>query len=386
MAGLSVGLRQAAPIPLEVDLACAPGEMLALVGPSGSGKSTVLRCIAGLAQVGEGRVAVAGEVWLDRAAGIDVPTHRRRVGMVFQSYALFPHLTARENVEIALAAGSVAERRARADELLAQVRLEGLEDRGPAELSGGQQQRVAVARALARDPAVLLLDEPFSAVDKATRGRLYRELALLRRRLAMPIVLVTHDLDEAMMLADRMALLEHGRILQCGSPDEVVSRPASVAAARLVGHRNIFPGRIAHHDEALARTMLDWRGRLLEIAHAPHWPAGTPVSWLVPPSKVVLHRRDRPSRGEGENPVQGRIEEMIRLGDTVIVTLELEGAETRRLTMHVPRHVAERNGLAVGATVGASLVGDAVHPMPVAVPRRRESAASPDRGPPEGEA
>lgn len=370
MHGLKARLRQSAPIPLNADLECAPGELLALVGPSGSGKSTILRSIAGLYSPLGAEITVDAEVWTSTATAINVPTWRRPVGMVFQSYGLFPHLTAVANVESAMAHLAPGHRSGRAAELLALVNLKGLEHRKPAELSGGQQQRVAVARALARDPKVLLLDEPFSAVDKVTRGRLYRELARIRQRLDMPIVMVTHDLDEAVMLADRMCLLQRGAILQNGKPEEIMSRPASVEAARLVGQRNIFPGRIEAHVDDLARTIIEWRGRSLEATHMPKWPIGSEVSWLIPPGKAVLHRRDRPSRGEAENPVSGTIESQITLGDTVIASLRLDGEETRLLTVHVPRHAAERNRVAVGEHIGLSLIADAIHVMPA--PHRSE--------------
>ena len=364
MQGLTVRLRQDAPIPLDVEVTCGPGQLLALVGPSGSGKSTILRSIAGLYRPLEASVLVDGEVWTDSASGTHVPTWQRRVGMVFQSYGLFPHMTALANVEAALGHLQRADRSPRACALLALVNLKGLEARRPAELSGGQQQRIAVARALAREPQVLLLDEPFSAVDKVTRGRLYRELASIRQRLEMPIVLVTHDLDEALMLADRMCLLQRGTILQAGLPLEIMGKPATVEAARLVGQRNIFPARIVEHLPGPPLTILDWRGRRLEAAHAPAWPVGAEVSWLIPPGKVVLHRRDRPSRGEAENPVTGEIESMITLGESIIATVRLEAPETRLLTFHIPRHAAERNNLAKGETVGLSLIAEAIHIMP----------------------
>jgi len=243
--GLDVTLRQEAPIPLNAHIACAPGEVLALVGPSGGGKSTILRAIAGLTSITHGHISCNGHVWYDTQKRIDVATRHRRVGFVFQSYALFPHLSALDNVMEALGARPGGERKTRALELLALVRLSGLEERRPFELSGGQQQRVAVARALARDPEVLLLDEPFSAVDRVTRQRLHRELSQLRSQLRMPVVLVTHDLEEAVQLSDRMSILHHGQTLQDGPPFQVLNHPANRQVARLIDLKNIFQARVA---------------------------------------------------------------------------------------------------------------------------------------------
>ena len=233
-AALSVNLRQTGPIPLDAAVSVAPGEILALVGPSGSGKTTVLRSIAGLYAPSGGRILCNGSVWLDCDAGINVPARARRVGMVFQSYALFPHRSAAENVMEALGDLPAEARRDQARLLLARVHLNGLEDRRPAELSGGEQQRVAVARALARRPEVLLLDEPFSAVDRVTRRGLRRELAELRRELPMPVILVTHDLDDVVRLADRICVMRGGRILQTGPVDQVMARPANAEIAELL--------------------------------------------------------------------------------------------------------------------------------------------------------
>ncbi|MBA2690135.1 MAG: ATP-binding cassette domain-containing protein, partial [Burkholderiales bacterium] len=197
--GLSLHLRQDGPIPFDAKFHCGPGEVLALVGPSGSGKSTMLRSIAGLYRALHGRISCHGETWFNTESEIDWAPQTRSVGLVFQNYALFPHMTAERNIMAAMDHLRPSARKKRASELLTLVHLGGLESRYPIELSGGQQQRVAVARALGRDPKVLLLDEPFSAVDRVTRQKLYRELAELRRQLPIPVVLVTHDLDEAAM-------------------------------------------------------------------------------------------------------------------------------------------------------------------------------------------
>lgn len=363
-AGLEVSLHQPGPIPLAAEFRCAPGELLALVGPSGSGKSTVLRAIAGVYRPQSGHVAVNGARWFDGATGLCLPPHRRAAGMVFQSYALFPHMNAQENIMAAMGHRAPGERAEKAAELLEMVHLGGLERRRPAELSGGQQQRVAVARALARDPQVLLLDEPFSAVDKATRQRLYREIAELRRSLAMPIVLVTHDLDEAIMLADRMAVLYRGRTLQTGTPLEITTRPASAEVARLVDLRNLFAATVLGHEAARGFTVLDWNGRRLEAAHNPAFAPGASVSWVVPDGFVVPHRRDRPSRGEHENPVAGTLETCLDVGPLTYLTLRPDDDATHPLHFSVPSHVARRNGFAPGAPVTVSLLAEGIHLMP----------------------
>jgi molybdate transport system ATP-binding protein len=236
---LEVELEQAGPIPLAVTLACAAGEMLALVGPSGSGKTTVLRAIAGLYRPAKGLVRCGGETWLDTASGIAVPPHLRRAGLVFQHYALFPHMTALANVTAAMGHRPSADRQAEAHRLLDLVHLDGLAHRYPAELSGGQQQRVALARALAREPRALLLDEPFSAVDRRVRRELHAELAAIRMAIRVPIVLVTHDLGEAAGLADRLAVIDRGEILQVGSPRDVIANPSS---ARVAEALDLEPG------------------------------------------------------------------------------------------------------------------------------------------------
>jgi len=363
MGGLHVTLRQEGPVPLDAEFGCASGEVLALVGPSGSGKSTILRAIAGTLRPAHGTIAVDGETWFDGARRLHRPPHRRAVGMVFQSYALFPHMTALGNVMAGMGGVPPGLREARARELLELVHLAGLEMRRPAELSGGQQQRVAVARALARAPRVLLLDEPFSAVDKVTRQRLYREVAELRRVLNMPVVLVTHDLDEAAMLADRMTVLHRGRTLQTGRPDEVTTRPASAEVARLVDLRNLFRGTIAAGAPD-GRTTIDWGGLAIEAAAGPDFAPGADVSWVVPDGFIVLHRRDRPSRGEHENPVPGMIESVLAIGQTALVTLRPGHAPDLPIHFSVPLHVARRNGLAEGVAATVSLLAEGIHLLP----------------------
>ncbi len=355
---LEVSVRQASPVPLAVDLRCGAGEMLALVGPSGSGKTTLLRCIAGL-QRPQGRIVCDGQVWLDRHCCL--PPQRRRVGLVFQDYALFPHLTVLENVALACP-GSRRRALAAARDWLRRVHLAGLEDRLPRTLSGGQKQRVALARALVREPAVLLLDEPFSAVDQVTRRRLRLEMAALRREIAIPVLLVTHDLEEAEMLADRLAVIHRGRLLQQGPVAEVLQRPASVEVARLVDIRNVFRGEVVAVDAATCR--LRWAAGVLTVPLAGRQPPLGPVDWCIPPAGILLHSRCRPSRGARENPLHGRIVELVRFSGRTQVVLAPQAAPDCRLHLDLPQHVAERNRLAVGLAVGVSLLGRFIHLMP----------------------
>ena len=223
---LQVSVQQTHPMPLGGTFSCQAGEMLALVGPSGAGKTSMLRVLAGLMRPQQGRVQVGGELWCDTEASLWQPPHRRHVGMVFQNYALMPHLSALENVALPLLHLPRGERLARAARWLDHVGLlPEQQQRRPAALSGGQQQRVAVARALAREPALLLLDEPFSAVDQMSRQGLYRLLAQLREELTIPIVLVTHDLHEARLLADTLVVMDGGQVLQQGAPATLYRSP-----------------------------------------------------------------------------------------------------------------------------------------------------------------
>ncbi len=360
---LNVHLRQEAPIPLDAHISCAPGEVLALVGPSGSGKSTILRAIAGLNHISHGHISCNGRVWYDTERNINVATRRRRVGYVFQSYALFPHLSALANIMEALVSRPASAREARARELLELVRLGGLEERRPFELSGGQQQRVAVARALARDPEVLLLDEPFSAVDRATRQRLHRELGQLRSQLRMPVILVTHDLEEAVQLSDRMSILHRGQTLQEGPPFQILTHPASREVARLIDLKNIFQARVAEQKPGNEITLLEWDGITLEAGYNGEFAVGDLVDWVIPSGSVILHRRRKPSRGVRENPVHGTIENMVRLGEMVSVAIKVEGQSEHPLFMSISAHAATRNAIAPGENIGVSLRSEDIHLM-----------------------
>ncbi|MEU9994864.1 ABC transporter ATP-binding protein [Streptomyces sp. NPDC050848] len=228
-----------------LDLDVAPGELLALLGPSGCGKTTALRVLAGFERPDEGQVLLDGEDI------VPVPANRRDTAMVFQSYSLFPHLTAADNVAFGLRMRKVrgAERRARAAELLDLVGLAGHGDRFPHQLSGGQQQRVALARALALRPRLLLLDEPLSALDAQVRVTLREEIRRLQLELGITTVFVTHDQEEALSMADRVAVMNDGRLEQCATPTELYERPATDFVAEFIGTMNRVPGRVVGEDQ-----------------------------------------------------------------------------------------------------------------------------------------
>jgi molybdate transport system ATP-binding protein len=224
------------------------------LGSSGSGKTTILRCLAGLERPQRGHIALGDRAWFDAARGIHLPPDRRDIGFLFQDYALFPHMTVEGNVAFAGGAGRAAA--GRVGELLDAFRLRGLERRRPRQLSGGQQQRVALARAVFRRPKLLLLDEPLSALDRATADEVREELRTLVRNLAIPAYVVSHDRTDALTLADRTVLIDQGRIIQAGATAEVFDAPKSAAAARLVGIDTILVGHIASVEDGLARVVV----------------------------------------------------------------------------------------------------------------------------------
>ena len=260
----------------DVSLDVRTGELVAVIGPSGSGKSTLLKLVSGLTTGHTGRIALDGED-LSRT-----PVHQRHIGMVFQSYALFPHLSVQDNVAYGPKLRGVppAVRRQRAQELLALVGLAEFAQRTPAQLSGGQQQRVALARALAIDPRALLLDEPLSALDASVRGHLRDQIRTLQRRFNATTLLVTHDQEEALAMADRVAVLQDGRLVQIATPRELYEHPVNRAVAEFVGLSTLLPASVAEPgwvDLGFTRLAADTAGRA----------AGTKVHVLVRPEHIV---------------------------------------------------------------------------------------------------
>jgi molybdate transport system ATP-binding protein len=244
---------------LDASFAIQPG-IAVLFGPSGSGKTTVLHAIAGLVIPDDGRIELDSQVYFDSAAGISLPIQKRRVGFVFQDYLLFPHLTALQNVGYGVRSVTSGERRDRAHQLLELLAISEVADRYPRQLSGGEQQRVALARALASDPAILLLDEPLSALDAATRMRLLEEIVEVQRKSMIPFVYVTHSPVDAVRAGDSVLILDSGRVIQEGKPSEVFNAPRNLAVSRAVGNENFLVGRVWDHQEDEGISVIDFGG------------------------------------------------------------------------------------------------------------------------------
>jgi len=366
-AALEVEVEQTHPMPLHGSLRCDAGELLALVGPSGAGKTSLMRLLAGLMRPQQARVQVGGEVWCDTAQGIFWPPQRRHVGLVFQHYALMPHLDALHNVALSLLHLSRPERLRQSRHWLDHVRLSAEQQaRRPGALSGGEQQRVAVARALAREPRLLLLDEPFSAVDQMNRQGLYRLLADLRRELAIPIVLVTHDLNEARMLADRLVVMDAGRVLQQGAPAHIHNAPRNARVADLVGIQNRFRGQWLGPAGTPGLGLMRWTGETSPAAPGPvlavrdkgKLAVGQSLSWIIPSDGITLIDPER--RREGD--FRAQVSEARHLGEITLATLRLTQAPGAELVLTLTGRT--RRSLVAGADIGVRLDLGLVHVMP----------------------
>jgi molybdate transport system ATP-binding protein len=247
-----------------------PGSIIAWLGASGSGKTTLLRCLAGLERPQRGQITFNGEAWFDTERNIDVPPEQRRVGVLFQDYALFPHLSVAQNITFGAPSGNMH----RIAEVMEMLRLTGFERRLPRDLSGGQQQRVALARALCREPQLLLLDEPLSALDTPTRDELRYELGTMIRESRIPACIITHDRLDALTLADRTLLFDQGAIVQSGPTREIFAEPQTPAAAKLVGVDTVLPGAITSMNDGMAHV--DVKGHDVFVA-APSGTSGAVV-------------------------------------------------------------------------------------------------------------
>jgi len=325
-----------------------------LFGPSGSGKTLTLQCLAGLVRPAGGRVVLDGRVLFDGAAGIDLPSRGRRVGYVFQGCALFPHLDVEANIGFGLRNRPAAERTRRTGEVIERLGLRGLEARDPRRLSGGERQRVALGRALAIEPALLLLDEPLSALDLPARRALRDELRSVLSSWGVPAVLVTHEFSEAYQLGDRLIVYDGGRVQQSGSRGELLWRPASESVARILGLRNILRGEVI--EAGAGHVLVAWRGQRLQVrqpADLAVVPApGTSVTFFIRPEDPRLLRKDGPFPSPEHHPniLSGTIVRDDDFGTTrtLLVRVDAPGPPAQGdydLEIEVPRFVHQLLGI-----------------------------------------
>jgi len=314
-----------------VSLDIAAGEFFALLGPSGCGKTTLLRMLAGFETPDEGRILLNGR---DIA---QVLPHERPVNMMFQNYALFPHLSVRDNIAFGLKRAGMARQdiEPRVAEMVALVKLDGLEQRKPDQLSGGQRQRVALARSLARRPQVLLLDEPLAALDKKLRESTQLELMELQRRLGMTFIIVTHDQEEAMTVAGRIGVMDAGRLEQVATPRELYEAPLSRWIAEFIGEVNLFDGQVESRE--LNRLVVATREGGTIVAAAPRHPVTrNTVSVAVRPEKVKLSRRGPVSDGTNThaiNRLEGVVTDVSYLGGSTVYKVRLDSGALVRSSM-----------------------------------------------------
>jgi putative spermidine/putrescine transport system ATP-binding protein len=295
------------------------GEFFTLLGSSGSGKSTTLLLIAGFERL------TSGEVYLGERPLSLMPAHKRQIGVVFQSYALFPHLTVFENVAFALRnlRWKEADIRAQVRDMLDLVQLESCEERLPAELSGGQQQRVALARSLAFRPSVLLLDEPIGALDRKLREHMLIEFKRVHRTLSTTMVYVTHDQEEALVMSDRIGVMNHGKLVSVGSPRELYEDPKDPFVAEFLGETNLIAGTV----QPSGRVALD--GGTEEVTVAEDAPPGTKVHVVVRPEKVAVSTGSE--NLDGWNQIRGRIEEVIYVGEATKYRVRTQAGHLMRV-------------------------------------------------------
>lgn len=297
-----------------VSLGLDAGEFFALLGPSGCGKTTLLRLIGGF------EVPDAGRIFIDGIDMTEVPPNRRPVNMMFQSYALFPHMNVAQNIGFGLVQDRVPRRQIaeKVAAMLRRVQLEGFEKRRPHQLSGGQKQRVALARALVKEPKLLLLDEPLTALDRRLREETQFELVHLQKALGMTFLVVTHDQREAMAMAGRIGVMREGRIEQIGSPKEIYARPSSSYVARFVGEINLVPGTVVHSGDGV--HAIDTAEGVVDVASPTECAPGSRVSVAIRPERLVVARPDAPAPG---NCFFGSIAEKAYLGDVTVYRVAL---------------------------------------------------------------
>jgi molybdate transport system ATP-binding protein len=329
-----------------------------LFGASGSGKTTTLRSIAGMVTPDAGRISLGDAIYFDSAARVNLAMQKRRVGFVFQDYLLFPHLTAAENVAYGAKARHERARRQYAGNLLKLVGVDYAADRRPAELSGGEQQRVALARALASDPAILLLDEPLSAVDVATRSRLLDEIVEVQRKTGIPFLYVTHSPADAVRIGDSLLVIAEGSIIQEGRPLEVFNAPLNVPAARVVGTENVLVGRIAGHQPEEGISLVDL-GRVKMVIPYCQLAQGSRVTLGIRAEDIIISR-ERVSRTSARNLLAGTVRHLLRDEESIELVADC-GVDLKVRITPQAEHALE---LAAGVEIYLLIKASSCHILP----------------------
>jgi molybdate transport system ATP-binding protein len=339
-------------IKLQLQIPTDRTHVTVLFGPSGAGKSTILRCLAGLDRITAGRIEFDGTVWSDAETKVMLPPQKRRVGFLFQDYALFPHLTVWQNVGYGLDGLLREGREEKIKKTLDLLKLDGLEHRRPAQLSGGEQQRVALARALVREPKLLLLDEPLSALDVSIRNYLRVELSQLLHRLGTPAIVVTHDWIDALSMADELLVLQAGRVLQIGPPQEVFSRPAQLEVAAAVGVETVVSGRLIGRNDGLLALKVG-AAQLCVVD-----PGGSAADFYVciRGEDVTLEKGTAP-QSSARNHLAGTVIEITPAG--LLTRVEIDVGF--RIVALVTRHAVLDLALVEGAEVTAVVKATAIH-------------------------
>lgn len=298
-------------------------ELVVLFGPSGSGKTTLFKCISGITDLDEGKIIVGNKVYFDKEKKINLSIQKRNLGYVFQNYTLFPHMNVRKNIECGLKGWEKEAKEKRVLEMLSLLHIDELENRYPSQLSGGQKQRVALARALAPKPEILLLDEPFSALDLEIRTRLAEKIKDLQSKIGIPVLFITHNLEEAFQLADKILVLYEGKAQQFGTPEEILYHPENLHVAELVGISNIFDDAyVKECDEESKSTVLKSESLSLRVKTQRFKP-GDKVSWGIHPENITLLLPDSNSENQNENTYSVRINNIINKGPKKRITLTL---------------------------------------------------------------
>jgi len=343
---------------LTVDVTVRAGSgVTVLFGSSGAGKTSILRAIAGIITPEQGRITLGGKVYFDSDAGISLPMQERKIGFVFQDHALFPHLTAEQNVLYGARAGSRHSARERVRDLLQTLGIQKTAPRYPRELSGGEQQRVALARALATDPLIMLLDEPLSAVDVATRSRLLEEISAIQHRSGIPFLYVTHNHSEAVRLGNTMIVIDEGKVVQEGSPLEIFNAPRTAPVARVVGAENVFGGRILRHQPEDGMTEIDITSCLIEAPYN-NLPVGSHVTIGIRSDDIIVSR-ERLTQTSARNVLPGVIKHILRDFDRVELVVSC-GVDFK---VNVTQATVRILGLEVGTEVYLLIKARAVHQL-----------------------